>query len=161
MELTVNFKIDPLVIKIDVNPQFTQSICYLATAFGYPAQTIANELKETAKEIKAKAEEPKQQEQLQKQEEIKPVEKPKQQKQDVKKWTSEELVNLCNDLCLKQKVITLEDIKRVLKKFKDKNGNPISRVQELDFEKVEEVNEFVRIINEQASLQKANILSEK
>lgn len=151
MEFTVNFKIDPLVIKIDVNPQFTQSICYLATAFGYPAQTIANELKETAKEIKAKAEEPKQQEQPQKQEEVKPVE---QQKQDVKKWTSEELVQLCNDLCLKQKVITLEDIKRVLKKFKDKNGNPISRVQELDIKKVEEVNEFVRIINEQASLQK-------
>ena len=154
MEFTVNFKIDPLVIKLDVNPQFTQAICFLATAFGYPAQTIANELKETAKEIKAKAEEPKQQEQPQKQEEVKPVEQQKQQKQDVKKWTSEELVQLCNDLCLKQKVITLEDIKRVLKKFKDKNGNPISRVQELDIKRIEEVNEFVRIINEQASLQK-------
>lgn len=131
-----HLKVDPIVIKIDVNPQFTQTLAFLAAAFGYPAKTIANELKETAREIKAKAE----------------AEKPKP-KEPVKVWKADELQKYCLELATQKNLITINDVTNTLKRFKDNNGNNFQTIKELVEQKTpEEVNEFVRLINELAQV---------
>lgn len=134
-----HLKVDPIVVKIDVNPQFTQTLAFLAAAFGYPAKTIANELKETAREIKAKAE---------------PKEEPKP-KEGVKVWKADELQKYCLELATQKNLITINDVTNTLKKFKDNNGNNFQTIKELVEQKTpEEVNEFVRLINELAQVKK-------
>lgn len=134
-----HLKVDPIVVKIDVNPQFTQTLAFLAAAFGYPAKTIANELKETAREIKAKAE---------------PKEEPKP-KEAVKVWKADELQKYCLELATQKNLITINDVTNTLKKFKDNNGNNFQTIKELVEQKnPEEVNEFVRLINELAQVKK-------
>lgn len=119
-----------LKIKIDVNPQFTEAICFLAAALGYPAQTIAQSLKETAQEVKAKRE----------------------AKTPVKVWDGEELQKYCLSF-VNDKKLTFEDVTSTLKKFKDKNGNGFQTVKELVEQKTpEEVNEFVKLINGKAGI---------
>lgn len=135
-----HLKVDPIVVKIDVNPQFTQTLAFLAAAFGYPAKTIANELKETAREIKAKKEAEKQKE------EPKP-------KEPVKVWKADELQKYCLELATQKNLITINDVTNTLKRFKDNNGNNFQTIKELVDQKTpEEVNEFVRLINELAQV---------
>lgn len=135
-----HLKVDPIVVKIDVNPQFTQTLAFLAAAFGYPAKTIANELKETAREIKAKAEAEKQKEE------------PKT-KDPVKVWKADELQKYCLELATQKNLITINDVTNTLKRFKDNNGNNFQTIKELVDQKTpEEVNEFVRLINELAQV---------
>lgn len=127
-------------VKIDVNPQVVGAICMLAAALGYPGDTIASNLKGIAEDIKAKKTAP-----------------TEQVSELVKVWTGQELQKYCLDLATTQKVIKIEDVINTLKKFKDKNGNGIQTVEELVKQKTpEEVNEFVRIIEElrQANIQK-------
>jgi len=133
MEFNINFKIDPLVIKIDVNPQFTQTLAMLAAAFGYPAKTIASEMKQTAQEIKAKAEAPK------------AVEQPK--KDNVEPWTVESLSSVLTKYL--NKGVTNNDIKAHLKKIKDKNNNPMQGIRQLVQEKSkEEIDKFLSGLRE-------------
>ncbi len=133
MEFNINFKIDPLVIKIDVNPQFTQTLAMLAAAFGYPAKTIASEMKQTAQEIKAKAEAPK------------AVEQPKQE--NVEPWTVESLSSVLTKYL--NKGVTNNDIKAHLKKIKDKNNNPMQGIRQLVQEKSkEEIDKFLSGLRE-------------
>lgn len=127
-------------IKIDVNPQVIGAICMLAAALGYPSDTIASNLKGIAEDIKARKTAP-----------------TEQVTELVKVWTGQELQKYCLDLATVQNVIKIEDVINTLKKFKDKNGNGIQTVEELVKQKTpEEVNEFVRIIEElrQANIQK-------
>lgn len=139
MEFNVNFKIDPLVIKIEVNPQFTQTLAMLAAAFGYPAKTIASELKQTAQEIKAKAEAPKAVEAPKIVEEVKPT---------TEKWTLDNLAPILSGY-LKKHLISKDDITRELKKYKNKNGNPIIGITELCNERSQEdINKFLKTIQE-------------
>lgn len=142
MEFNINFKIDPLVIKIDVNPQFTQTLAMLAAAFGYPAKTIASEMKQTAQEMKAKAEAPKAVEQPK---EVKTVEQPKQE--NVEPWTVESLSSVLTKYL--NKGVTNNDIKAHLKKIKDKNNNPMQGIRQLVQEKSkEEIDKFLSGLRE-------------
>lgn len=119
-----------LKIKIDVNPQFTEAICFLAAALGYPAQTMAQSLKETAQEVKAKRE----------------------AKTSVKVWGGDELQKYCLSF-VNDKKLTIEDITSTLKKFKDKNGNSFQTVKELvEQSPLEVVNGFVELINGKANI---------
>ena len=142
MEVNINFNINPIVVKIDVNPQFTQAICFLASAFGYPGKTIANEMKQTAQEMKAKAEAPKAVEQPK---EVKPVEQPKQE--NVEFWTVESLSSVLTKYL--NKGVTNNDIKAHLKKIKDKNNNPMQGIRQLVQEKSkEEIDKFLSGLRE-------------
>ena len=114
-----------LRIKVDVNPQVIEAICMLAAALGYPAETIASNLKGIAEDIQARKQAPE------------------------KVWTGQELQKYCLDLATVQNVIKIEDVINTLKKFKDKNGNGFQTVEDLVKQKTpEEVNEFVKLINE-------------
>ena len=118
-----------LRIKVDVNPQVIEAICMLAAALGYPAETIASNLKGIAEDIQARKQAPEQ--------------------VSVKVWTGQELQKYCLDLATVQNVIKIEDVINTLKKFKDKNGNGFQTVEDLVKQKTpEEVNEFVKLINE-------------
>lgn len=124
-----------LKIKVDVNPQVIEAICMLAAALGYPAETIASNLKGIAEDIKARKQAPEQVSEL------------------VKVWTGQELQKYCLDLATNKKVISIENVTNTLKKFKDKNGNGFQTVEELVKQKTpEEVNEFVKVINGLAGL---------
>ena len=142
MEVNINFNINPIVVKLDVNPQFTQAICFLASAFGYPGKTIANEMKQTAQEMKAKAEAPKAVEQPK---EVKTVEQPKQE--NVEPWTVESLSSVLTKYL--NKGVTNNDIKAHLKKIKDKNNNPMQGIRQLVQEKSkEEIDKFLSGLRE-------------
>ena len=121
-----------LRIKVDVNPQVIEAICMLAAALGYPAETIASNLKGIAEDIKARKTAP-----------------TEQVTELVKVWTGQELQKYCLDLATVQNVIKIEDVISTLKKFKDKNGNGFQTVEDLVKQKTpEEVNKFVKMINE-------------
>ena len=147
MEVNFNFKIDPIVVKIDVNPQFTQTLAFLATALGYPGKTIASELKQTAQEAKAKVEEPKQEAKQQQMQEPK-QEQPKQEvKKPVENWTVESITPVLSGYL--KKGVTNDDIKRELRKFKDKNNNPIQGIKQLIQEKgKEDIDKFLKALQE-------------
>lgn len=115
-----------LKIKVEIDPQFTQTVAFLAAALGYPAKTMAQELKETAKEIGQK-----------------PI-------QLYKEWNGKELQKYCVDITNKtaDPKKAIEEVSKILKKFKDKNGNPFQQVSQLvEQSSPEEVNEFVEQVN--------------
>lgn len=127
-----------LKVKVDINPQFTEALCFLAAALGYPSRTMAQELKEIAQEVKAKAE-------------TKEPPKPPA-KLPPKKWEWRELQKYCLDLTQKSS-LTAKEVTELLKKFKDNNDNPVQSVEVLVKQKTpNEVNEFVKLINERAGI---------
>ena len=147
MEVNFNFKIDPIVVKIDVNPQFTQTLAFLATALGYPGKTIASELKQTAQEAKAKAEELKQDPKQQTMQEVKQEQAKQESKKPVENWTVESITPVLSGYL--KKGVTNDDIKRELRKFKDKNNNPIQGIKQLLEEKgKEDIDKFLKTLKE-------------
>lgn len=126
-----------LKVKVDINPQFTEALCFLAAALGYPSRTMAQELKEIAQEVKAKKEA----------EEAKELSKP-----HVKQWEWRELQKYCLDLTQKSS-LTAKEVTELLKKFKDNNDNPVQSIEVLVKQKTpNEVNEFVKLIKERAGI---------
>ena len=123
-----------LTININMDPRFTEAICFLASALGYPKETIAQTMKETAKsndelnaEVRAKYNKP----------ETTP-------KQPPKEWTRKDLMALSLKAC---EAGMKNDICRILKNYKTADGaivKKLAELQEIDFEKyAKEINQLL------------------